>query len=374
MKTTAIIVEYNPLHNGHLYHLKKARELSNPDCLVAIMSGNVTLRGDVAIADKFARAACAVENGVDLVVELPYQYVIQNAYTFANGAIMLAKSLKADTLVFGSETNNLAELQKYAELEIDVTHLKTLMRQGLAYPKAYGLLCGALYPNDILAVAYLKALKGSGIKPVSIQRTSDYHSDELKDFASATALRKALKEQTDISAYSPMQIKEPVFTEAFYPLLRTALFSSSRQELQNIFMVSEGIEKLLKDNAYQYDNYHDFLKASISKRYTASRIQRICANILFNISKQEIAELPKEPYLRVLAFNGKGRKLLKELKKNDPKLPIVTTFKKLPSLQKELDWKVNSIYALATKNPAALLKRELQGPYIMISDAENPEF
>lgn len=373
MKTTAIIVEYNPLHNGHLYHIQKARELTKPDCLVAIMSGNVTLRGDVAITDKFSRAACAIENGVDLVIELPYQYLIQNAYSFAKGAIEIAKNINADTLVFGSETNNLAELKKYAELEIDVTHLKELMRQGFSYPKAYGLLCGSLYPNDILAVAYLKALSGSNIKPISIQRTSDYHSEELKDFASATALRKALKEQIDISPYSPMKITEPIFTEAFYPLLRSALFSASRKQLQNIFMVSEGIEKLLKDNAYKYDNYVDFLKNSTSKRYTASRVQRICANILFKVSKQEIADLKPIPYLRILAFNAKGQALLKNLKNNNPELNIVTTFKKLPTAQKELEWKINSIYALAYKNPAALLKRELQGPYIANECAKHPE-
>ena len=138
-------------------------------------------------------------------------------------------------------------------------------------------------------------------------------------------------------------------------------------------MVSEGIEKPLKDNAYKYDNYVDFLKNSISKRYTASRIQRICANILFKVSKQEIADLKPIPYLRILAFNTKGQALLKNLKKNNPELNIVTTFKKLPTAQKELEWKINSIYALVYKNPAALLKRELQGPYIANECAKHPE-
>ncbi len=361
MKKTGIIVEYNPFHNGHLYHLKQARKLTEPDVLIAVCTGNYNLRGDLSIIHKFEKTRAALSYGVDLVIELPYIHATQNANVFGSKAVELLKRFDIDHLVFGSETNNLEELQKYADLEIDVTRLKELMHEGYSYPKAYGLLCASLYPNDLLAVTYLKALKHSGISPVSIQRTSDYLSEDLSVISSASAIRKAIREGRDVSDHIPYPVSEPVFIEELYPYLRKLLFTISSQELKEIFLVDEGIENLLKANALKYENYEDFIDASISRRYTRSRLQRTCLQIMNHVTKKEVAELPETDYIRILGFNEIGRKLLHGCKEN---LPIVTQFKNIPSGYKEIEWKSSLIYASLLKNPEAYLKQELKGPII----------
>lgn len=361
MNITGIIVEYNPFHNGHLYHLNKARELTDPDVLVAVMTGNYNLRGDVSIINKFEKTRIALENGIDLIVELPYIYTTQNAYIYGQKAIEILNRLNVNNLVFGSETNNIEELKKYSELEIDVTRLKELMHDGISYPKAYGLLSGSLYPNDILAVSYLKAIRNTNINPISIQRTNEYNSNDLDIISSASAIRNAIRQGKDISYTTPMKIDEPVFNEDLYPYLRNILFTIPSNELENIFMVSEGIENLLKDNAIKYDNYEDFINNSISRRYTRSRIQRIILQIINHITKKEVSDLPDMNYIRVLGFNNKGQQLLKELKDD---VNIVTQFKNIPEKYKDIEWKTSLIYSSLLKDSNSYIKQELKGPII----------
>lgn len=362
MKVTGIIVEYNPFHNGHLYHINKAKELTNPDVLVAVTSGNYNQRGDTSIINKFDKTKAALDNGVDLVVELPYIYTVQNAYTFGSKAVQILNMLNTNYLVFGSETNNIEELKKYSELEVDVTRLKQLLHDGNSYPKSYGLLSSSLYPNDMLAVTYLKELSKTNIEPISIQRTNDYHSTDLDIISSASAIRKAVKENKDISSSTPINIDNPIFNEDLYPYIRNILFTRTSEELSKIFMVSEGIENLLKDNAIKYDNYEDFINNSVSRRYTRSRIQRVLLHIANNVTKQEVDSLPNMDYVRVLGFNSKGQELIKSLKENTK---IVTQFKNIPEAYKNIEWKTSLVYANLTKNPSEYIKQELKGPVIL---------
>ena len=363
MKVSGIIVEYNPFHNGHLYHIEKTKELTNPDVLVAVTSGNYTQRGDISIIDKFEKTKAALEHGVDLVVELPYIYTLQNAYVFGKNAVDILKRCNVDAIVFGSETNNIEELSKYASLEVDVTRLKELMHDGTSFPKAYGLLSNSLYPNDMLAVTYLKAMADTDIKPLSIQRTNGYHDTELDIIASATAIRKAVKEGRDISKAAPVNIDEPIFNDMLYPYLRHILFTMSRNDLAKIFMVNEGIEGLLKDNAVKYDKYEDFINHSVSRRYTRSRIQRICMHIINQIKKEDVLNLPEANYVRVLGFNSKGQELLKSLKESETR--FVTQFKNIPDSYKEIEWKTSLVYSSILEDGDAYLKKELKGPIIL---------
>jgi len=362
MLVTGIIVEYNPFHNGHLYHINKAKELTNPDCLVAVTSGNYNQRGDVSIINKFEKTKAALDNGVDLVLELPYIYTTQNAYVFGSKAVEILSKVNTNYLVFGSETNNLDELKKYSELEIDVTRLKQLMHDGNSYPKAYGLLSSYLYPNDMLAVTYLKALRNTNIEPISIQRTNDYHGNDLNIISSASAIRNALKQGKDIKDTTPIKIDNPIFNETMYPLIRNILFTHSSKQLSNIFLVSEGIENMLKENAIKYDNYEDFINNSISRRYTRARIQRVLLHILNNINKNEVESLPEMNYVRVLGFNNKGRELLKQLK---DETNFVTQFKNIPNAYKDIEWKTSLTYSLLTNNSQNYIKQELKGPIII---------
>lgn len=362
MNVTGIIVEYNPFHNGHLYHINKAKQLTSPDVLVAVTSGNFNQRGDISIINKFEKTKAALNNGVDLVVELPYAYTVQNAYVFGSKAVEILNMLNTNQIVFGSETNNIEELKKYAQLEVDVTRLKQLMHDGNSYPKSYGLLSSYLYPNDMLAVTYLKALASTNIKPISIQRTNDYHSTDIDIVSSATAIRKAIKENKDISSTTSLIIDNPIFNEDLYQYIRNILFTRSCLELSNIFLVSEGIENLLKTNAIKYDNYEDFIENSVSRRYTRSRIQRILLHIANNITKDEIASLPDMNYVRVLGFNSKGQELIRTLK---DKTNIVTQFKNIPEPYKNIEWKTSLVYSSLTSKPSEYIKQELKGPIIV---------
>ena len=362
MKITGLIVEYNPFHNGHLYHINKAKELTNPDVLVAVTSGNYNQRGDISIINKFEKTKAALENGVDLVVELPYIFTTQNAYVFGSKAVEMLNKLNTNYLVFGSETNNISELKKYAELEVDVTRLKQLMHDGNSYPKSYGLLSSYLYPNDMLAVTYLKAIRNTNIEPISIQRTNDYLGDKIEVISSASAIRKAIKQKIDISSTTPIKINNPVFNENLYPFIRNILFTHSSDQLSKIFLVSEGIENLLKDNAVKYDNYENFIDSCVSRRYTRSRIQRILLQILNNVTKREVDSLPNNDYIRVLGFNSKGQELLK---KDYGDTKIVTQFKNIPEPYKNIEWKTSLTYSNLLKDSQNYIKEELKGPIII---------
>lgn len=362
MNVTGIIVEYNPFHNGHIKHIKQALKLTKCDLLVAITSGSYCQRGDVSIINKFDKTKAALDYGVDLVIELPYIYTLQNAKVFGEKAIELLNAIGVNNLVFGSETNNIEELQKYAELNINVDYLKEIMATGLSYPKAYGLLASSLYPNDILAVSYLRAIKGKNIKAFPIKRTTKYHSDVLKKICSASAIRNAIKNKQDYSIGTPIKVKEPHFNNELYPYIRRILMTSSKEELSRIFMVSEGIENLLKKNAYAYDYYDDFINNCVSKRYTKARIQRVLVHILNNISKNEVGNINKLDYIRVLGFNAKGQEYLRNY--HNKSYRIVTQFKNIPEDYKNIEWKVASTYALLLKKPKEYLQKELKGPII----------
>lgn len=360
MTVTGIIVEYNPFHNGHLYHINKTKDLTDPDVLIAVCTGNYNQRGDISIINKFEKTKAALNNGVDLVVELPYIYTTQNAYVFGAKAVQILNMLKADYLVFGSECNNMGELQKYAELEVDVTRLKQLLRDGNSYPKSYGLLSSSLYPNDMLAVTYLKALKNTHIKPIAIQRTNDYHSKVLKIISSASAIRNAIKENRDISDTSPIEIDNPVFNEDLYLYLRRVLMTTAGEDLAEIFLVSEGIENLLKENAIKYDDYDEFISNSVSRRYTKSRIQRITLQIMNQIKKVDVKNLPEMKYVRVLGFNARGQEYLKQIKQN---CRIVTQFKNIPAAYKKIEYKTSLLYSTLFRQD--YIKQELKGPLII---------
>lgn len=363
MNVTGIVVEYNPFHNGHIYHINKAKELTKPDLLIAITSGNFTQRGEISIINKFNKTKCALDNGVDLVVELPFIYTNQNASVFGSKSIELLNRLHINNVVFGSESNNLEELKDFASYNINIDHLKEIMDEGNSFPKAYGLLAGSLYPNDILAIAYLKAIKGTDIKPFIIQRTNSYHGLELNEISSAKAIRQAIKDNKDYSIATPVRIDNPLFNEDLYPYIQRLLLTSDPNDLKEIFLVSEGIENLLIKNAGLYDTYDEFINNCVSKRYTKARIQRILISIINSIKKDNVNNLEPLNYVRVLGFNSKGQEYLK-LFRDEEDFNIVTQFKNIPTTYKDIEWKVSNFYASYLNNRQDYLKQELKGPII----------
>ena len=363
MKAAGIVVEYNPFHNGHLYHIQKTKEITGCDVLVAVMSGHFVQRGEPALIDKWQRTEAALNNGVDLVIELPYLWCTQSAQQFADGSVALLNLAKVETMVFGSESNNLEELKEIADLSTKADYLKEILATGEGFPKAYGLWTQAMEPNDILAVAYLKALKDTNITPITIQRTTHYHDDELSEICSATALRKAVLNNEDTKHATPMELKGPFVTlKQFYPYIRMLLLSLSTEYLNSLFLFSEGIENHLRENAQNCDTFEEFMNRSITKRYTRARIQRTLCQLINQVTKKEAKDLSPLTSLRVLGFNEKGQQYLKHLREQE--VDVASSFAQMPASLRKMELKATTMYAsfMSVEERNRLLKREIAHP------------
>jgi len=364
MKVLGVIAEYNPLHNGHLFHLNESKEQSGADCTVCIISGNFVQRGNTSIVNKWTKAQMALLNGADLVIELPTIYSVSSAENFAEGAIKILNSLKIiDTLSFGSELCDIDTLNKMATILYDeppkYTSLLTHeLSKGLSYPKARekALL---MYLNDItkysniltksnniLAIEYLKALRKfkSNMMPMCIKREKVYYHDKciVDEYASATAIRDFISRGKfdDVRKVMPkssyMLLKEDLkkgnFVIDILKFEKEILYSlrkMSTTEIANLPDVSEGLENSIKNAANSCNNLIDLINIVKSKRYTHTRIQRILIYSLLGITKKDMQISRKiTPYVRVLGFNENGKALLSEISKRNKKIQLVTSVKK----------------------------------------------
>ncbi len=363
-KVLGIIAEYNPFHNGHLYHLQESKKQTGSTYTVAIMSGNFTQRGSTSIIDKWSKAEIALYCGVDLVIELPVLYSISSAENFADGAIKILDSLKVvDYLSFGAETADIPTLQQIAKvLYTEPRQYKTLLthelKKGLSFPKAReNALMMYLNdirrftnvissPNNILGIEYLKALMKykSNIQPVAIHRSSVGYNDlEYTDnIASSTAIRNIIKNNGfDVlrnvipePSYSILikNIKQDHIVPDLSTFEKEIIYNLRKMDVSEIAElpdVSEGLEFALKNAANSCNTLNEFLYIIKSKRYTSTRIQRISVYSLLGITKKDM-ELSKKvtPYVRVLATNKRGKYLISEILKANPKLEIVTSVKR----------------------------------------------
>ena len=317
MKILGIIAEYNPFHLGHRYHLEKAKQIVQPDLTIVVMSGNITQRGEFAIVDKCSRAACAIDEGVDLVVELPFCYTNQQADVFAKRSIDILASLHVSDIVFGSECNDISLLRQVASLPIRVDHLKESMSSGASYAASltYGSLSFA--SNDILAIAYLKALANyPSITPHTILRTNGYHDQQLAPISSAKAIRNAYFNDLGICDHTPLAPTIASFRSNnwndYFPIIKHSLINTPINELKDIFLVSEGIETHLQKCAIQAKDYDEFIQLATTRRYTTSRIQRTLMNIINHIKASDIINFD-QTIIHPLAFNIKGKDYLAKL-------------------------------------------------------------
>lgn len=370
MKVLGLITEYNPFHNGHLYHLKASCELVKPDYTVCVMSGNFTQRGEPAIIDKWKRAEVAVQNGINLVLELPFIYGCNNAEYFAKGSVKVLNRLGVVShLSFGSEDGELSKLQNIAYVISDEKDqfkeaLKVNLELGMSFAKARGNAVGQCLgegygnqinsPNNILAIEYLKQLKiqKSCITPVTIKREGDGYKEETLDpanpLASATAIRKLLIENKNSGA-----ILEPSLIESFLPenmldalednhyvclqdfwqLIQYKILTMSADQLNGLFSSTEGLGSRVKNlvDIKSVDNVLSFVELVKSKRYPTTRIQRLLIHILLDLTRENFEQIDRqdEMYGRILGFDGKGAQLLKIIKKGElASMPILTNINK----------------------------------------------
>lgn len=392
-KVLGIIAEYNPFHNGHLYHLNKSKELSKADYSIAVIGGNFTQRGEPAIIDKWSRARMALLNGVDLVLELPVLYATSSAENFAYGAIKILDSLGiVDDLYFGAENANIHILNDFAEiLYKEPKKYKNLLAEelnkGLSFPSArenalMSYLGNARQyvnvlssPNNILGIEYLKALKKtkSLINPIALDRTGVYHNQiEFSDnMASGTAIRNSIN-------MNLLSDTEPLMPKTSYSIIKKAskdghivfdlsayekeiIFSLRKMSVDNIANlqdVSEGLENLIKKAANSCNNLKDLINSIVSKRYTKTRIQRILLYSLLGITKKDIMLSKKTvPYARILGYNQNGKFLISEIVKLNPNIEFVASVKKYTDrctnknlqLMLEKDILATNVYTLGYK-------------------------
>ncbi len=359
----AIIGEYNPFHNGHLYHVNEAKKISHANYTIALITGNFVQRGDAAIVDKWTKAKMAILNGFDLVIELPCIYSISSAENFALGAVRLLNSLNiVDNISFGCETEDISVLEEFADILCEQPdEFKSLLAhelsKGVSFPKARenALL---MYlnnirksanilslPNNILAIEYLKALKltNSNMTPIGIKRVgADYHSENIiGDFASATAIRKyaldrnfyALDKVMPKVCYDILEdaVKKGHYVrgiEAYEKEIMYVLRNMTVAQIANLPDVSEGLENSIKLAANTCNTLQEFMEKVKSKRYTQTRIQRVLLYALLGYTKEDMETSKKiDPYIRVLGCNTKGQALLSEISKANRKLPVVTSVK-----------------------------------------------
>lgn len=370
MKTLGIITEYNPFHKGHAYMIEEAKKRSGAERVIVVMSGSFVQRGEPALFDKWTRTQAALQNGADLVLELPFLFAAANAETFARGAVRtLQESGIVDILCFGSESGDLPALQEAARLMLNETEefqrlLKKELDEGLSYPAARAKALQIVAeinseilssPNHILALEYLKALEyySCTMQPMTILRKGDYSSPSLQEeggFASAGAIRKAILEGriTEALAQLPENTHElyqkaislgtaPISWEGLTAALHYKLRMLSAEELQDISEVTEGLEnRILRsiDGCYALSDIVDFIK---TKRYTRTKIQRILLHTLLDVKEQEVSYYLDQlhlPYIRVLGFRKETSEILADLT-DAAKCPVLTNLKKAPEILSE---------------------------------------
>lgn len=348
MKATGIVVEYNPFHNGHKYHLQKTKELNPNNIIIAVMSGDFVQRGEPSIIDRWTKTKMALANGVDLVIELPVFYSSQSAEIFAKGAVGILEELKCESMVFGSESGKIDELKRISTLQESEEFkikLKERLKSGDSYPTAHSSTMkeilgeSELNSNDILGLEYIKAIRywKSSIIPMTLKREKvGYHDTNIVgDFASATKIREHLKKNEEISSIVTQEsfttLKEYsnfTYMENFYPFIRYELIKNSNN-LSDIQDMEIGFENRLLENAIKSINYDEFFKSISNRRYTTGRVQRVLTHTLLALTANITEEVKKSiPYVRVLGFNSKGREYLSYLKKFDNS-KIITSYKKM---------------------------------------------
>ena len=397
MKVTGIIAEYDPFHNGHSYHIKKAREMTGADAIVVVMSGHFTQRGMPAFFSRDSRVRMAVDGGADLVIELPYIYACNSSHEFARGAAGILNGIGCvDALVFGAETDDMDTLGRAARAAAGTddrssAYIKEEMKNGVSYPEAltrsvekiYGAQTAAVLrePNNLLGIEYMKALRelGSGIKPFIVGRRSAAHGESLEmlherkqeqRIASGTAVRKAvyaggaraaemLVPDTSFSIISGYERSSGFsFTEYrdkikknMFELLKYKIITSDESELAEVYGVAEGLENRLKSCISDAEDIDGLIDSVKSKRYTRARISRTLMHLLINLRTTDFETLRETYCARVLGFSPTGGKLLRLMSESSA-IPVFSNLSRLDKRSPEAarvlkyDMRASDVYAL----------------------------
>ena len=401
MKAAGITAEYNPLHNGHVYHIARAKELSGCDAAVVALSGDFVQRGAPAVLDKWTRAEHALRCGADLVIEIPALFCLGNAGQYASAGVKLLESAGVSCISFGSESGDAGALAGAARFikehrsEMDAL-IAGYARAGMSYPaaraKAFEELGGSREglavlssPNDILAAEYIMAMEKA--VPVPVRREGAGYNDTEgagHRFMSATGIRDLLCARGDIAGnrilekmndYMPECVMSDVPSadeiaereRRLFDLVRYAVMTTPAELIDDCPSGGEGLGNLLRAEAGKADDLDDLILRTKSRRYTYTRISRLCMQVLLGIRRSEFPAADGPGYIRVLGFNETGRSLLSGIKReqsaashsetadNGGTLPVITNINKEKSLisgdaekMLQLDVHAADIYNLIT--------------------------
>ena len=359
MNITGIITEYNPFHNGHLYHLTEAKKNTNCDAVICIMSGNFVQRGGPAIVDKWQRTEMALNNGVDLVIELPTYYAVSSAEFFAKGAVSILNNLGVvNNLFFGSECGDVNKLTTIAKTLADEdSKLKYIIKENLAKGETFAkarekALISYLNnedlneiltsSNNILGIEYIKSIirMNSNIKPFTLKREGSNYNDKIlsNSFSSATSIRELLKQEASIESLKDSipiesyEVLNNLYNNSYPFVFDEDMFKFIKYKLQtncinfnNLYEIIEGLENKLLKEISSSNSYEEFILNIKSKRYTYSKISRILTHIYIGLDSDSFLNIDdtNNLYARVLGFNKKGREILSLIKRNSS-IPLIT--------------------------------------------------
>ncbi len=390
MKTAALISEFNPFHLGHKFCIDSIRaKLGDDTCIIAIMSGNYTQRGDVAVSDKFSRAAAAVEGGIDLVLEIPFPFSVSSAEFYATAGVRMAAALGiVDTLAFGSECGDISALSELAA-NLSTDAFKTAFERAVKAEehKGHALLTEEVYerlfgngaallrsPNNVLAVEYLRAnaALSTPLSVLTVKRQGEYHDASLTETVSATAVRASLTEDP-AAAYAAMpEGSARILAKAVKDGRAPATLSG----LGNVFLSyfrtaavrkNDDLSHRMRDAAIKAADLSEFCALVATKRYTHAHIRRAMWHRYFGITSADLRETPA--YTQILGMNARGRALLRRAAK-EARLTLLTkpadahALSGVAARQAALSQKADLLYPLAMPRPTAGNAAMLAAPYI----------
>ncbi|MBQ2873183.1 MAG: nucleotidyltransferase [Bacilli bacterium] len=376
MKIIGVIAEYNPFHLGHLYQINKIKEMYSDSLIIAIISTNFTERGDISILNKWDKTRICLENNIDMVIELPTLYATQSSDIFAYAALSILNHFKIDTLVFGSETDDINTLYNLANIQLNNSEydklVKEYMDKGINYPTAMSKALNKLTninidkPNDLLGLSYIKEIIKNNYKitPISIKRSNDYHGKNINNnIISANLIRKLLQDNADITLHVPQITNKYIYRNVSinnaFNLLKYKIINDINC-LNKYLTVDEGIENRIIKYINKSNTWDELVMNIKTKRYTYNKINRMLIHILLGITKEDNN---KEIYLRILGFNQSGRIYLNKIKK-DISIPLFVGYKKNISHTLDLEYKSTYIYSLIVNDPTLIVQEYKNKPII----------
>ena len=349
MEVIGIICEYNPFHNGHLYHIKKIKEMYPDSLIILVLNGYFLERGEISILSKEAKVKIALANNIDIILELPVIYGTQSADTFASISLKILNNFHVNKIIFGSESNEIEKIKEIASKQLDEEYnklVKEYLDNGLNYPTALAKALNIDFeflPNDLLGISYTKAIiqNNYNIEPITIKRTSAYHDTSSNDhIVSASNVREKIKNNEDITKYVPINIKDFINNTNYDNYFRLLKYKINTDNYLNDYLdVDEGIEYRLLDYINKSKNIDEFINNIKTKRYTYNKLNRMFIHILLSFLKTDNIDIE---YIKILGFNSNGKKYLNSIKEN---LEISTNINK-DSIQYKYELKASIIYDL----------------------------